>query len=103
MTTELKERWIAALKSGKYPKTKSQMCDGTGYCCLGVLADLDDPDGWEGEDLSSSLLWHDCYYEPRDTDYQRWGLPIPTACDLMRLNDASDTFGPVIEEIERSV
>lgn len=35
MSTEAKERWIEALKSGEYQQRK-----GSGqYCCLGVLAD----------------------------------------------------------------
>lgn len=44
--SEYKDRWIAALRSGKYEQGPSALCieDDTGvrhYCCLGVLAHLD--------------------------------------------------------------
>lgn len=45
--SEYKDRWIAALRSGKYEQGMSALCieDDTGvrhYCCLGVLAQLDE-------------------------------------------------------------
>lgn len=40
MEQELKQKWINALKSGKYTQTKGQLKDEIGYCCLGVLAEV---------------------------------------------------------------
>lgn len=40
MKTEIKQRWIQALKSGEYQQTKSCLRDSNGFCCLGVLTDL---------------------------------------------------------------
>ncbi len=37
MNKEIKEKWIAALRSGEYEQAKGSLYDGTGYCCLGVL------------------------------------------------------------------
>lgn len=31
--------WTAALRSGQYTQGRSYLCDGTNYCCLGVLAE----------------------------------------------------------------
>lgn len=40
MNTEVKEKWIAALRSGKYEQGSEKLRSVTGYCCLGVLCDL---------------------------------------------------------------
>ena len=39
-TTELYDRWVAALKTGNYPKTRGTLHDDCGFCCLGVATDL---------------------------------------------------------------
>jgi hypothetical protein len=36
---EVLARWIGDLRSGKYSQTTGALCNGTGYCCLGVLAE----------------------------------------------------------------
>lgn len=46
MNKDVKERWLAALRSGEYKQSKNFLkhpIDGgenIGYCCLGVLCDL---------------------------------------------------------------
>lgn len=41
MKKELKDKWIAALRSGEYKQGKARLkTDDGGYCCLGVLADI---------------------------------------------------------------
>jgi hypothetical protein len=40
MKQEIKEKWVAALRSGEYQQTRSTLRDGTGFCCLGVLTDI---------------------------------------------------------------
>lgn len=42
---EVKDKWVAALRSGEYQQTKSVLNDANGYCCLGVLCDLASKDG----------------------------------------------------------
>ncbi len=39
----IKEKWLAALRSGKYEQIEGEMmtCDRNGACCLGVLADIE--------------------------------------------------------------
>lgn len=48
---ELQDRWIAALRSGKYEQVPGRLTrlkrTGRGYCCLGVACDIYDPDGWQ--------------------------------------------------------
>jgi hypothetical protein len=40
MNTQIKQKWIDALRSGKYEQGSEKLRSGTGYCCLGVLCDL---------------------------------------------------------------
>lgn len=48
MSPELKEKWVAALRSGKYKQGKKVLrtYENT-FCCLGVLCDIANPNGWE--------------------------------------------------------
>lgn len=48
MDAELKTKWVAALRSGKYEQGRGQLRTINDlYCCLGVLGDLMLPNGWE--------------------------------------------------------
>lgn len=40
MNSEVKEKWIAALRSNEYKQTQGYLHTHDGYCCLGVLCDL---------------------------------------------------------------
>lgn len=43
MDPGIKRKWVEALRSGKYTQTVGTLRDGYGYCCLGVLAWLQNP------------------------------------------------------------
>lgn len=51
MNPEIKERWVAALRSGEYAQTMGFLHDKEGFCCLGVLCEIAVADGviekWE--------------------------------------------------------
>ena len=40
MRAEIKDKWVAALRSGEYVRTRETLRDDYGFCCLGVLCDL---------------------------------------------------------------
>lgn len=40
MREGVKDRWVAALRSGDYKQTRETLRDCDGFCCLGVLCDL---------------------------------------------------------------
>ncbi len=40
MNPEVKQKWIAALRSNKYPQGKTALKSNGEFCCLGVLCDL---------------------------------------------------------------
>jgi hypothetical protein len=47
MNAEIKQKWVAALRSGNYKQTKVCLHNKEGYCCLGVLCDVINPDAWD--------------------------------------------------------
>lgn len=42
----LTQKWIAALRSGKYAQTTGCLKNDEGFCCLGVAADVMAPKAW---------------------------------------------------------
>ena len=38
--------WLDALRSGKYNQTTRRLRRSTGFCCMGVACDLENPNGW---------------------------------------------------------
>lgn len=49
MNPEVKEKWLAALRSGKYKQARERLRDGGGFCCLAVLCDIAIKEGVSGE------------------------------------------------------
>lgn len=101
MDTNLRDRWIIALESGKYRQGHGELRSGEGseakYCCLGVLCDIIDPQGWRGdgahdlEATGASLL--------SATALQRVGMKHIHQCELARLNDDDRSFENIAERI----
>lgn len=46
MDSSLKQKWVRALRSGKYKQATGALRNEDGFCCLGVLCDVYDPDKW---------------------------------------------------------
>lgn len=63
MNKEVKEKWVAALRSGKYAQSKQRLKTKYGYCCLGVLCDLAVKEGIckenPGEDIADEEISFD--------------------------------------------
>jgi hypothetical protein len=122
MDTEMKTKWVAALRSGDYQQGKSRLrkveLDGSeSYCCLGVLCDIVDSSNWT---LAPTRGDGDVFY--------RWGssssslLPTELATrfeleryesKLMLMNDnpvlsiygerGTCTFADIADHIEKNV
>lgn len=70
---ELRKRWVAALRSGKYEQGQSCLrSGGDEYCCLGVLCDIvindarlngDDRYTWDGYSYSDTYNFVDIDFE----------------------------------------
>ena len=48
-TTDLYDRWIDALESGLYKKGEDYLRHRDEYCCLGVVCDISNTNGWRTE------------------------------------------------------
>jgi hypothetical protein len=46
MDSSFKQKWVRALRSGKYEQATGALRIEVGFCCLGVLCDVYDPDKW---------------------------------------------------------
>jgi hypothetical protein len=64
MDVEVKRRWIAALRSGKYPQGQGCLRKDSGYCCMGVLCDLYDSNLWRSQKSFYSFQGERWYLSP---------------------------------------
>jgi hypothetical protein len=113
---EIKQRWLDALRSGKYNQ-------GTGFlrrkdnefCCLGVLCDVvkdqtrgewvEPYDGFDDYNVTGPWTFADGDGEhvdgyPSDLVYEVTGLDRDLAGALAGLNDAGDDFEYIADRIE---
>lgn len=63
MDSSLKQKWVRALRSGKYTQASGALRTEDGFCCLGVLCDVYDSKNWTlapHEDFAGneSQEWH---------------------------------------------
>ena len=89
MDQAMKERWITALRSGKYPQGRGELVTAEGnYCCLGVLCVV------EGVEI------------PRDTMTSYLPKPLDTVFPgrenliLSDMNDKGQSFAEIADWIE---
>ena len=74
MNSQVKEKWIAALRSGEYEQGKNKLRGSEGFCCLGVLCDLYTQEtkmvGWEfrGYDENEHLP-QDYWYFDEESEF----------------------------------
>lgn len=47
MNPSIKAKWVAALRSGEYEQCAGTLRNDSGMCCLGVLCDVVNPEGWK--------------------------------------------------------
>ncbi len=98
MKKELKERWIAALRSGEYKQGNSYLRHDNNYCCLGVLCDIEgvpfsDNQGYcfNSGDVRTAFLPNNFL-----SDYN---LPYNYAKRLAAMNDAGKSFEEIADFI----
>lgn len=104
-----KEDWLAALRSGDYPKGTERLHRNGQWCCLGVLCDILKV-SWTIQEIEGEQCR--CYGHAHSIiPPQAWPLVGVTAAhnskefffhenNLIRLNDQSDSFDQVIRYIE---
>lgn len=55
MDPQIKADWVAALRSPRYAQATGVLRNENGMCCLGVLCDRLDPEGWT-QDVDGNFL-----------------------------------------------
>lgn len=106
MDQELKDRWVAALRSGDYSQARNSLrVADIGYCCLDVLADLISPQGWLPPRPHGAQPWQppDESGDSRIALLPEAMLDAPTQTSLIGLNDSGKTFGEVADYIEEKL
>jgi hypothetical protein len=73
--SELRQRWIAALKSGKYTQGRDHLRnDNNTHCCLGVLCDITEGIQWQ-----RGTIFYEAHYDnEKNNNY----LPTKLAREL---------------------
>ena len=108
----LQRSWIKALRSGKYQQAHGSLKvvtpEGAKHCCLGVLCELVDPDGWdpylEQEELPP--MWNDVHSSelpnlPEAGISRHHSTPNRLyAQHLSQMNDCGNTFDEIADYLE---
>ncbi len=50
MKKDIMQKWVKALRSGKYKQTTETLKGKNGFCCLGVLCDLSKQGKWQSQE-----------------------------------------------------
>lgn len=101
MKAELKQKWIDALRSGKYSQAKGRLEDGGSYCCLGVLCVVAGLKiAKEGDYVDGTAL-----YEGYDPIWNIFGgRPGESPQDrLAPMNDEGKSFSVIADYIEKNI
>jgi hypothetical protein len=104
MKSEIRQRWLEALRSGKYDQGKSWLRQGDSFCCLGVLCDLVDPTGWRPGALVYSYSVADHTSILPGMTKVATGLDSAVDLDkLMSMNDNGQSFAQIADWIEANI
>jgi len=120
MNQELKQKWIEALRSGKYIQGQGALrsVDEDEYCCLGVLCEYLPNVRWENGDDSNytAVLFNELGDVTRSTLFLPGTLNVDLGLNiliredgdsytiysmLMYMNDEGKTFNEIADYIER--
>jgi hypothetical protein len=85
--TEVKEKWVEALRSGKYEQGTGYLCRDGQYCCLGVLCDVLGIDNKDYPHTRGAKT----YFVDEDDHSSAFGLPR-AALELTHLNSTSGRY-----------
>ena len=112
MTSELKQQWIEALRSGRYKQGIRALRDiNEAYCPLGVLCDILDMTQWEhsiwecGNGQKCHIFsWRGSSVRLSYKARHDIGLPDSAQLTIMSLNDRLGwTFAQIADWIEKNV
>lgn len=103
MDPEIKAKWIAALRSGKYPQTSMMLRGRGGFCCLGVLCDVVMPTGWHESTHQTEWTHIGNFSTVDDEIKEEIDLTEASEAVLMDMNDAGKSFAEIALYIEKNL
>lgn len=99
LTQELKDKWVAALRSGEYTQGFCGLRYGNEYCCLGVLCDVIDPTQWKIPDQNAAIKKYS--YDESTCYAPKAVVCLDTQYVLSKLNDSGQyDFNEIANRIE---
>jgi hypothetical protein len=92
MNKEWKEKWVKALRSGRYQQGRNVLREGDRYCCLGVLCEAVNrpPPRWNMGFLHVATESEAC-------------LVFSQQSALAGMNDAGTSFSAIADYIEANL
>ena len=111
MNKRIKKDWLTALRSGDYKQTKGELHGKKGYCCLGVLYDIEFNGDWifpQDDDRPSYLntgAWMiDNEEASLGSDFIHKCRIVPEEeSELIDMNDEGATFKEIADWIKVSL
>lgn len=104
--TEIQQKWLDALRSGKYKQGRLRLRRGDEFCCLGVACDIYNDTKWKpswwgslyevGDGLTIDLLLNGWLKD-------LFGLTEDNMETLASMNDEGKTFTEIADFIERKI
>src|SRR5262245_41276266 len=104
MDSELKAKWVAALRSGEYLQAREALKSRGAFCCLGVLADVKGAK-WEGISEGRPILdGRSVKHENGDwQDEDVLDIPLKLEEELSDMNDNGRSFPEIADYIEANI
>ena len=124
MDPVVKEKWLAALRSGEYTQTSTSLRrivkvlygeqlpedqQYVGHCCLGVLCDISGLSEWHEPSVVGEYNYLGTYGMPPDDVVEwagmdpRWALTQHALGHLASMNDDGKTFEEIAQWIEENL
>ena len=107
MKSEIKQRWIEALRSGEYKQGKGRLHMGDEFCCLGVLCEILDTPSVIHQATGAKAYDGETAYLPYSVAQKcdlcdtRGGL-VDSTTSLSQINDRGNSFTTIADIIEKN-
>ena len=103
MQPETKQKWLDALRSGKYKQTRDCLKNNDGYCCLGVLCYVV---GLKPVDLNfgNGFIFPNGQHRSSTISHNFEDIPSNIEDDLIDMNDhKGNNFNQIADYIEKAL
>jgi hypothetical protein len=105
MKTEIKTKWVEALRSGKYVQGKGMLrFKDNNFCCLGVLCDIVDSSRWVFTRGTADCYGYDgCHTILPGNIARSTEFPDGHKGTLIHMNDTGVPFSEIANYIEQEL